>query len=172
MSSMNKRAAIYTRASKPISGNLSIQLDECRKFCEERDYEVVESLVIAEGASPNLQACKGLRRILEAAQRDEFDVLVYCHHIDLRMTNRHDFEEIYGVLRECGIEMISVGDQKRPVRSEEFELIGMLKKYVEDEIERRLATGELGERLEAEINRRVEQRVKEELARIQNTGKS
>ncbi len=52
------------------------QVEDSREYCEKRGYQIIEFLVIAEVASPSTLQREGLQRILEAAKKDEFDVLV------------------------------------------------------------------------------------------------
>lgn len=70
------RAAIYSRTyNKKSRAGLKYEID-CRRFCEAREWQIVETLVITEAGSPSTLNRPGIKQILEAATGGEFDILV------------------------------------------------------------------------------------------------
>lgn len=97
-----KRAAIYSRTAWKKSGALSYQEADARKYCEQHGYEIIESLVIAEVASPSTLHRPGLQKLLEAARERQFDVLV-SWEFGCLSKSRADLQYIFRIFAEQGI---------------------------------------------------------------------
>jgi DNA invertase Pin-like site-specific DNA recombinase len=96
-----ERAAIYVRTSKITTAQI-YQEEDCRKYCEERGYEVVEDLVVKEIASPSTLKRKGLTKIIVAAEEGKFDVLV-TWEFSVLTSHHEDREYISAKFRNTGV---------------------------------------------------------------------
>ena len=97
-----KRAAIYSRTAWKKSGALSYQEADARTYCAQRGYEIIESLVIAEVASPSTLHRPGLQKLLQAARERRFDVLVSWEFGCLSKSSA-DLQYIFSLFAEQGI---------------------------------------------------------------------
>jgi DNA invertase Pin-like site-specific DNA recombinase len=111
---MAERAALYARSA--TGQNLQDQLDNCRRYAQERSYQIV--LELAEAASGITVGRPGLNQVKELAIDGALDVLVVLT-ID-RLAR--DVENLYAIeaqLREAGvrIECVSGSSENDLIKS-------------------------------------------------------
>jgi site-specific DNA recombinase len=78
---VTKRAAIKTRVSskgqKDDGTSLDTQEEQIRDYATKTGYEIVESLVISDVHSGTDLDCLGIAKLIRAAKRGQFDVLLF-----------------------------------------------------------------------------------------------
>lgn len=96
------RAASYSRVASPVQGTKPLEAQEasCAEFASERGWTVVGRY--GDISQSGLRSGPGLGRMLEAAQRREFDVLL-VHDLARLGRDPLDFSAIIHKLTDLGI---------------------------------------------------------------------
>lgn len=104
-SSSTKRAALYARVSR-VDQSVDLQLDECRALAKQRAWTLVETYR-DEGISGAKERRPELDRMLDAAKRGRFDVLIVWKGDRLFRSLSHMVETV-NYLVSIGVDFVSV----------------------------------------------------------------
>jgi site-specific DNA recombinase len=137
-----KRAAIYARVSTLHQSETSIevQVEACKKFCEENSYKVVT--ILSDKQSGGKSDRTGLNKILEMGRRHEIDVIV----VD-------KYDRFY---RD------SIEDQ---LATRELEKNGVLVLSASERIDPQTATGRFSRNVISAVNQYIRENIREEVMR-------
>ncbi|MDK8764088.1 recombinase family protein [Corynebacterium sp. MSK218] len=110
MTTPTKRAVIYTRISKDLRDGSGVdrQKDECRKYCEARDYLIVDVLEDNDiSAFDRKKKRPAYEQLLDMARRGDMDVIV-AWHTDRLYRRVADLSTIVDACNTTGVDVETV----------------------------------------------------------------
>lgn len=106
---ISNRAILYARVSSAKDQKPEVQIDELRKYCNARGWNIVEE-IIDHGFSGSTDRRPGYKRLLELTRSRKIDIVVVVKLDRLFRSMKHVVLAL-NEFTELGVEFISVRDQ-------------------------------------------------------------
>lgn len=137
------RAALYARVSTANNGqNPQVQVRELLDYCGRRGWEIVATY-IDHGVSGSKESRPELDKLLAAARRREFDVLL-CWKLDRLARSLKHLVNLLSELESLGVALVSLSDSldlSTPQGRLMFQIIGAMAEFERSLIQERVRSG-------------------------------